>query len=46
MPTLYYIQNRKIIKIITGAVDDIDRVILDDLRVFYSTTNNRIKEME
>ncbi len=32
MPTLYYIKNRKIIDIITGAVDDIDVKILDDLK--------------
>ena len=32
MPTLYYVKNRKIIDIITGAVDDIDTKILDDLK--------------
>lgn len=32
MPTLYYIKNNKIIEIITGAVDDIDEVILNDLK--------------
>ena len=32
MPTLYYIKNRKITHIITGAVDDIDSQILDDLK--------------
>ena len=32
MPTLYYVKNQKIIKIITGAVDDIDEVILNDLK--------------
>ncbi len=32
MPTLYYIKNNKIIKIITGAHNDIDEVILDDLK--------------
>ena len=46
MPTLYYIKDKKVIGIITGAVDDIDERIINDLRVFYSTTKNRIKEME
>jgi len=32
MPTLYYVKNRKIIDIITGAVDDIDEKILNDLQ--------------
>jgi len=32
MPTLYYIKNKKIIDIITGACDDIDEVILNDLK--------------
>ena len=32
MPTLYYIQNRKILGIVTGAVDDIDLKILNDLK--------------
>lgn len=32
MPTLYYIKNKKIIKIITGAIDNIDKVILNDLK--------------
>ena len=32
MPTLYYVKNKKIIKIITGAVDSIDEVILRDLK--------------
>jgi thiol-disulfide isomerase/thioredoxin len=32
MPTLYYIKNRKIVKIITGAVDDIDKVLLQDIK--------------
>jgi len=32
MPTLYYIKNRKVMKIITGAVDEIDRVILRDIK--------------
>ena len=31
MPTLYYIKNRKIVEIITGAVDNIDKKILHDL---------------
>ena len=34
MPTLYYIKNKKIIGMITGAVDGIDKVILDDLKSF------------
>ena len=32
MPTLYYVKNRKIIDIITGAVDNIDTKILHDLK--------------
>jgi hypothetical protein len=32
MPTLYYIKNKKIIKIITGAVHGIDEQILNDLK--------------
>jgi thiol-disulfide isomerase/thioredoxin len=32
MPTLYYIKNKKIVKIITGAVDGIDEVILQDIK--------------
>ncbi len=32
MPTLYYVKNRKIIDIITGAVDNIDEKILNDLK--------------
>jgi len=32
MPTLYYIKNNQILKIITGAVDEIDQVILKDLK--------------
>ena len=32
MPTLYYVKNKKIVKIITGAVDNIDSVILQDLK--------------
>ena len=32
MPTLYYVKNRKVLKVITGAVDGIDRQILDDLK--------------
>jgi len=31
MPTLFYIKNRKIITIVTGAVDNIDVKILNDL---------------
>ena len=30
MPTLYYVKNRKVLKVITGAVDEIDQQILDD----------------
>jgi len=32
MPTLYYVKDKKIIKIITGAVDEIDKKILADLK--------------
>jgi len=32
MPALFYIQDKKIIKLIYGAVDDIDEVILKDLK--------------
>ena len=32
MPTLYYVKDRKIIAIITGAVDNIDEKILSDLK--------------
>jgi cytochrome c biogenesis protein CcmG/thiol:disulfide interchange protein DsbE len=32
MPTLYYVKNNKVLKIITGAVDDIDNAILNDLK--------------
>lgn len=32
MPTLYYIKNKKIVKILTGAVDDIDNVVLEDIK--------------
>ena len=32
MPTLYYIKNKKIVKVITGAVDGIDEVILHDIK--------------
>lgn len=32
MPTLYYIKNNKILEIITGAVDDIDKIIFNDLQ--------------
>lgn len=32
MPSLYYIKDKKVIKIITGAIDSIDEVILNDLQ--------------
>jgi thiol-disulfide isomerase/thioredoxin len=32
MPTLYYVKNKKVIAIITGAVDKINSKILDDLK--------------
>lgn len=32
MPTLYYVKNREIVDIITGAVDNIDEEILSDLK--------------
>jgi len=32
MPTLYYVKNKKVIDIITGAVHNIDSKILDDLK--------------
>ena len=32
MPTLYYVKNKKIIGIVTGAVDNIDKKIIDDLK--------------
>ena len=32
MPTLYYIKDRKVLSIITGAVDNIDEVILNDIK--------------
>ena len=32
MPTLYYVKNNKVLKIITGAVDEIDNIILSDLK--------------
>lgn len=32
MPTLYYVKDRKVLKVLTGAVDDIDQQILDDLK--------------
>ncbi len=32
MPTLYYVKNKKIIAILTGAVDNIDEVIINDLK--------------
>jgi len=32
MPTLYYVKNKKIVRIITGAVDNIDKVVLKELK--------------
>jgi len=32
MPTLYYVKNKKIVGIVTGAVDNIDEKILNDLK--------------
>jgi thiol-disulfide isomerase/thioredoxin len=32
MPTLYYIKNQKVVAIVTGAVDEIDLKILNDLK--------------
>ncbi len=32
MPALFYIQNMKVAHVIYGAIDNIDRVILDDLK--------------
>ena len=32
MPTLYYVKNKKVVGIITGAVDNIDEKILNDLK--------------
>jgi len=32
MPTLYYVKNKKVVGIITGAVDDIDEKIINDLK--------------
>lgn len=32
MPTLYYVKNKKVISIVTGAVDNIDEKIIDDLK--------------
>jgi len=32
MPALFYIQNKKIVHVIYGAVDNIDKIILDDLK--------------
>ncbi len=32
MPALYYIKNNKVLKILYGAIDDIDEVILSDLK--------------
>jgi thiol-disulfide isomerase/thioredoxin len=31
MPTLYYVKNQKVLKILTGAIDDIDQVVIKDL---------------
>jgi len=33
MPTLYYIKNKKVLKIITGAIDNIDQQIHNDLKM-------------
>lgn len=32
MPALFYIQNKKVVHVIYGAVDNIDQVILNDLK--------------
>ncbi len=32
MPALFYIQNKKVVHVIYGAVDNIDQIILDDLK--------------
>ena len=32
MPALFYVQNNKIVKVLYGAVDDIDEVILYDIK--------------
>ncbi len=32
MPTLYYVKNKKVVGIITGAVDNIDEKIINDLK--------------
>ncbi|MDF1875949.1 redoxin domain-containing protein [Sulfurimonas sp. SAG-AH-194-I05] len=32
IPTLYYVKNKKIMKIITGALDNIDKQILNDIK--------------
>ena len=32
MPTLYYVKNKKVVAIVTGAVDNIDEKIIDDLK--------------
>ncbi len=32
MPTLYYLKDRKVLKVLTGAVDNIDKQILNDLK--------------
>lgn len=34
MPALFYVRNNKVLKIIYGAVDNIDEIILDDIRSF------------
>jgi thiol-disulfide isomerase/thioredoxin len=34
MPTIYYVKNNKIIKIIPGAIKDIDEQILSDIATF------------
>lgn len=34
MPTLYYVKDKKIVGIITGAVDNVDEVIQKDLMQF------------
>ena len=31
MPTLYYVKNKKVVSILTGAIDNIDKQILHDL---------------
>ena len=32
MPTLYYVKNKKVVGIVTGAIDNIDEKIIDDLK--------------